>query len=274
MTMTAHAGATDELWIRSFHSAAPDAMPLVFFPHAGGGASAALQLSRELTPAVQVLALQYPGRQDRRNEEPVGAIHELADSLAEVLDAALDRSGRRPYAFFGHSMGAILAFEVARRLEGSGRGGPRQLFVSARRAPSVPRGERHHLLDDQSLLSVIRSLSGTDQRVFEDPELVALALPTLRADYRAIETYAYRPNGRGTGELTSPVTLFTGTDDPETRSPATLAEWARHTTGPTAHHSFPGGHFYLDGQPAAVARAITATLAAGALLDPAAAGAA
>ncbi|MFF9345286.1 MULTISPECIES: thioesterase II family protein [unclassified Streptomyces] len=267
--MTAHAGAIDELWIRRFHSAAPDALPLVFFPHAGGGASSALRLSRKLAPAVQVLALQYPGRQDRRGEDQIGTIHELADSLAEVLGAALGPSGRRPYAFFGHSMGAVLAFEVARRFAASGRSGPRQLIVSARRAPSVPRSERHHLLDDQGLLSVVRSLSGTDHRVFEDPELVALALPTLRADYRAIETYAYRPDAGGPDRLASPLTLFTGADDPETRPAATLAEWARHTTGPTAHHVFPGGHFYLDGQPAAVAAAITTALRLGALLDPA-----
>ncbi|MFJ8751986.1 thioesterase II family protein [Streptomyces sp. NPDC102441] len=250
----------DDRWIRRFHPGAPGALPLVFFPHAGGGASSALQLSKALTPSVEVLSLQYPGRQDRRTEGQIAGIHELADELAGVLADGLAPEAGTPYAFFGHSMGAILAFEVARRLEEAIGNGPGRLIVSARRAPSVPRHELHHLRDDAGLLSVIRGLSGTDQRVFEDEELLALALPTIRGDYRAIETYVYRPTPGREFDLQVPVTVFTGTDDPETAPVGTVAEWAHHTGAHTTHRSFPGGHFYLDGQVRAVAREISAVV--------------
>ncbi len=135
----------------------------------------------------------------------------MAGALRTVLDG-------RPYAFFGHSMGAVLAFETARRRAAERATGPLRLFASARRAPSVPRTQTVHLRDDDGLLAEIRRLNGTNQQVLQDEELLALALPTIRADYRALETYRYAPGA----PLDCPVTVLAGTRTPR----PTLPTWS------------------------------------------------
>lgn len=245
----------DNPWVRCFTPCPPSAPRLVCFPHVGGAASSYVALSRALAPRVEVLALQYPARQDRRHEPHPGSIPALADGIAAALRTALDG---RPYAFFGHSMGAVLAYETARRLTAAGAPGPVRLFASARRAPSVARAEAVHLKDDAGLLAEIRRLSGTGTEVLEDEELLALALPVIRADYRAIETYRHIPGA----PLTCPVTVFAGDSDTETDTPDLVAEWAGLTTAGTDLRGFPGGHFYLDGLTGEVAAEITARLTA------------
>jgi surfactin synthase thioesterase subunit len=209
---------------------------LVCFPHAGGSASYFFALSRLLAPAVEALAVQYPGRQDRRRENGIDNIPELADRTADALQAWTDR----PFAFFGHSLGAVLAFEVARRLQGAGTP-PFWLFVSGRRAPCQHRNENVHLRDDAGVVAELRRLSGTDQRVLDDKELVDLILPMTRNDYRAIETYVHVPGS----PLTCPVTAFVGDADSK-NTINEVSAWARHSTGEFALRVFPGGHFYLD----------------------------
>ncbi|MFF3662132.1 thioesterase II family protein [Streptomyces olivochromogenes] len=243
----------DNPWVRRFTPCPPSAPRLICFPHVGGAASAYLALSRALAPHVEVLALQYPARQDRRHEPHPGSVPGLADGVAGALSTVLDD---RPYAFFGHSMGALLAFETARRTAAAGVRGPVRLFASARRAPSVPRAEAVHLRDDAGLLAEIRRLSGTDRQVLEDEELLALALPTIRADYRAVETYRYVP----AAPLDCPVTVFAGDRDTETDTPDLVAEWAGLTTADTDLRVFAGGHFYLDGRAEEVAAEITGRL--------------
>ncbi|MFJ1967225.1 thioesterase II family protein [Streptomyces sp. NPDC087903] len=243
----------DNPWVRRFTPCPPSALRLICFPHVGGAASAYVALSRALAPHVEVLALQYPGRQDRRHEPHPGSVPALADGVAGALRPTLDG---RPYAFFGHSMGALLAFETARLMTATGASGPVRLFASARRAPSVPRTEAVHLRDDAGLLTEIRRLSGTDQQVLEDEELLALALPAIRADYRAVETYRYLPGA----PLDCPVTVFAGDRDTETDAPDLVAEWAGLTTADTDLRVFSGGHFYLDGRAEEAAAEITARL--------------
>ncbi|QKW11215.1 thioesterase [Streptomyces sp. NA04227] len=239
------------MWIRRYHPADPGAPKLVVLPHAGGSGTFYFPMSRALAPRVEVLAIQYPGRQDRRSEKLLESVDELADQLFPLL---LDRL-EGPFALFGHSMGASLAFEVARRLEEAGRA-PRALFASARPAPSRQReGGTVHLGTDDELIALIKGLSGTDSQVLEDEELLRLTLPAVRGDYKAAETYRYRP-GRS---LTCPVYALTGDDDPMVTEDEARA-WGEHTSGPFALDVYRGGHFYLVNHQAAINKSVTERL--------------
>lgn len=146
-------------------------------------------LSAALAPDVDVLAVQYPGRQERRHEPPITDLDEFADAVARALTPLLDR----PYALLGHSMGALLGYEVARRLRRWGHPAPVGLFASGRRAPHINRGEDVHLRDDAGVVAELRRMSGTDSGLLGDDELLRLVLPAVRADYQAVETYRYQP---------------------------------------------------------------------------------
>ncbi|MEU3777050.1 alpha/beta fold hydrolase [Streptomyces sp. NPDC032472] len=246
----APASAPTGAWIRRFHPAPEAAKRLVLMPHAGGSASFFFPTSRALAPAVDVLAVQYPGRQDRRGEACVDDL----DTLADLVTAELLPWTDRPLALFGHSLGAALAFEVARRLEEHGTV-PLTLFVSGRRSPGDRRGEAVHLLDDDALLAAVKELGGTELPP-PDEELLRLALPSLRSDYKAVETYVPRPGP----PLRTPVVALTGDKDPKV-TPAEAARWAQYTTAPFTVRVFDGGHFYLVRQPARVLEVLRETLA-------------
>ncbi|RAJ46241.1 surfactin synthase thioesterase subunit [Kitasatospora sp. SolWspMP-SS2h] len=243
-------------WLRRYHPGPAGAPRLVCFPHAGGTASYWHPLSAALRDRAAVTAVQYPGRQDRWNEKPLEDLHELADRIAEVL---LPSWLPEPPALFGHSMGAMLAHETARRLAAATGRGPRLLVVSGRRAPHCLRADPE-LRDasDAELLSHLAALGGTATAALEDPELVELFLPPLRADYRAVETYRYRPGP----PLECPVTVLTGESD-EQVTPDEAVAWAVHTTGPVEVRTYPGGHFFLAEHQQAVTTLIADRLATG-----------
>ncbi|MFI5756569.1 thioesterase II family protein [Streptomyces sp. NPDC051569] len=222
-------------WLRRFHTAAPGAPRLFCFPHAGGNASYYFPFSALLAPGTEMLAVQYPGRQERFNEPCVESMTELADRIA----AELADWTREPFALFGHSMGATLAFEVACRLRANGAEAS-ALFVSGRRAPSVPAPGSVHLATDEELIADIRLLGGTDTRMLDHPELLAAILPAVRSDYVATETYRYQ----GASRLDCPITAFIGDVDPRVNS-AQAEAWADHTTERFRLRVFDGGHFYL-----------------------------
>jgi surfactin synthase thioesterase subunit len=229
----------DGTWFRRFHPSAHPRVRLLCFPHAGASASAYFAMSAALAgaePKFDVVAVQYPGRQDRRREPLVDDIPTLADRIHHALDGWADL----PIALFGHSMGATVAFEVARRLEKESTA-IRALFVSGRRAPSRARDERVHLADDASVIAEVERLSGTDAQILRDPEMAEFLLPALRADYRAIERYRC-PEGVRLG---CPISVFTGDADPLTTVDEAAA-WEDHTTEPTTLEVFPGGHFFLN----------------------------
>ncbi|MFF2808879.1 thioesterase II family protein [Streptomyces sp. NPDC058000] len=248
-------GTGSDTWVRRFRLAPGAPVRLVCFPHAGGAASFFHPLARQLSPDVEVLPVQYPGRQDRRHEPPLTDIGLLAAHLATELSAVLDEG---PTAFFGHSMGATVAFETVRRLEREGRGDPLMLFASGRRAPGLARTERVHLLDDAGLLAELRELDGTGGALLDDPEVVRAVLPALRADYRAIETYRCTPPD---AVVHCPVTALTGRADPRV-SVADARAWVRHTTGPFRLRTFDGGHFYLGSEVRPVADVVRASVRA------------
>lgn len=227
---------TDEaLWCRRYRPAENAAARLVCLPHAGGAAPFFLPVSVALTPEIDVVAIQYPGRQDRRAETPIDDLAVLADRIHDILR----RQPELPLTIFGHSLGAVLGFEVTRRLEADGHG-PVRLFASGRRAPSTYRGEAVHQRDDEGIWDEVRKLNGTVSSLLSNEEIMRAALPALRADYRAVETYRCAPDVT----VNCPITVLTGEDDPKT-SLGEAHAWAQHTSGSFEFHVFPGGHFFI-----------------------------
>lgn len=230
-------------WIRSFRPAPYAQVQLLCFPHAGGSASAFYWLSSALGSQVQVRAVQYPGRQDRLREP---LIDDIGDLAAGVFEALLGYLPLVP-VFFGHSMGAVVAFEVALRMEQRlGTPVPR-LIASGRRAPSRRRDENVHKSSDLELIAEVQKLSGTHSEILNDEETRGTYLPIIRNDYRAIETYV-APREQ---TLSCPITAFVGASDPRVTFDEAQA-WEQHTNAGFQMRVFPGGHFYLNEQPAEI----------------------
>lgn len=225
----------DDLWCRRYRPTGHATARLVCLPHAGGSAPFYRPVAMALDPAVDVVAIQYPGRQERRSEPPIDDMATLADRVYDLLR----RQSDIPLTLFGHSMGAVLGFEVARRLEAGGQA-PARLFASGRRAPSTRREESVHRRDDAGIIAEIRKMNGTASSLLGDDEMMRAALPALRADYRATETYLCPPGAM----VSCAITALTGDDDPKTTVEEARA-WAAHTSGPFAIEVFPGGHFFL-----------------------------
>ncbi|MEZ0090161.1 thioesterase II family protein [Streptacidiphilus sp. EB129] len=235
MSMAVH--SSSELWFRRQEGAAVPALRLVCFPHAGGAASMYRGWRRYLQPEVELLAVRYPGRQDRLAEPAVESMDELAGRVTAALRPYLDR----PVALFGHSMGSAVAYEVAARLE-SEYGVPAALLaVSGRPAPhrAVPSALHHG--GDASIIDSLRRLGSTQLQVFDDPDLRELLMPALRADYRLLETY--RPSQPP--PVRAPIVACAGISDPRCGLDG-LRSWAELGTGTFSHRLFPGGHFYTE----------------------------
>jgi surfactin synthase thioesterase subunit len=240
-----------KLWFRRFTPSPAARATLFCFPHAGGSATYYYPVSTALAPRLDVLAVQYPGRQDRRAERPAASIDELAD----LVHAALAPTVTGPVVLFGHSMGAIVAFEVARRLESLSGVEPLVLLASGSRAPSRVRNDGVHERDDAGIMAELRHIGGTDARVLAEPDLIGMALPPLRSDYRAIETYR-----RDAGVcVRTPIVVLTAVDDPRTTVEEARA-WHTHTSGGGAVHLFDGGHFFPERHAARVLDLITDTV--------------
>jgi medium-chain acyl-[acyl-carrier-protein] hydrolase len=210
---------------------------LFCFPHAGGGASAFRDWAALAGPGVQVCPVQLPGRESRAREPLVLSLAALAQQAALGLRPYLDM----PFAFYGHSFGAVLAFEVARALRGSSSAGPAWLFAGGCPAPARLRAAdppRHTLPHDAFLAEVVR-LGGTPQAVLSSSELLDLVAPILRADFAALETYRHEPGP----PLACPITVFGGLDDDQVR-PDDLEAWREATRAGFEMHVLPGDHFF------------------------------
>lgn len=210
---------------------------LFCFPYAGGTANIYRRWRERLPGTVEVCAVQPPGRGSRFREPPFIWLPDLIEQLLPVLLPRLTR----PFAFFGHSMGARIGFELARRLRREGLPGPLHLFVSGCRAlqlkEEVP---QTHLLPDDEFVAELRRLSGTPREVLEHPELMQVLLPSLRADFALTHTYEYHDEP----PLDCPITAFGGLQDEEVER-ASVGAWREQTTAAFSSYMLPGDHFFL-----------------------------
>lgn len=222
-------------WLHCYQPRPAARLRLVCFPHAGGAATFFRGWANLVPPEIELLAVQYPGRGDRLADPPFDDMYRLVSALAESLSGRLDA----PYAFFGHSMGAAVAHETVAHLLREGHPGPVRFFASGREAPHHHHGGDLHLRGDDALAGELIRLGGTPPELLADVEMRSLLLPTLRADYRLIETY--RPSGAALG---CPVTAMIGQADPDVPI-AEAADWAAVTHGGFDLRTFTGDHFYL-----------------------------
>jgi medium-chain acyl-[acyl-carrier-protein] hydrolase len=223
-------------WIKTFHPRREPRLRLLCFPFAGGGASVFRTWGEALPPHVEVWSVQLPGREERFREKPFTRCSELVRAIADAVGPKLIA----PFCFFGHSMGALVAFQLARELRRRGARGPEHLFLSGRLAPHLPPRPPLHRLPDAELVAAIRRLNGTPNAVFDEPELLSLFLPILRADFSVTEAEPHVAEPA----LDCPITAFGGRED-DRASEAELEAWREHTTGAFSRTMFPGDHFYL-----------------------------
>ncbi|MFD7065173.1 thioesterase II family protein [Streptomyces sp. NPDC059906] len=222
---------------------------LVCVPYAGGSVRSFWNWPDGL-PGVKVHLAQLPGRGRNAAQPLPESIEEVADGLATAVCALPEGE----VAIFGHSLGALIAFELAVRMTDSGRP-PARLFASGCVAPDISRPRRHHLPDEEFLV-LLRGLGATPREFFEAPELLELYLPVLRCDFRLAETY--RPDPRTA--VGCPLDVLSGRLD-DAVSTADLEGWHTRSTGPVARAAFPGDHFFLHQCEPAVLRHVGAALA-------------
>jgi medium-chain acyl-[acyl-carrier-protein] hydrolase len=216
---------------------------LFCFPFAGAGPSAFRHWPvafEEIDPAVEVNIISLPGREFRISTPAIENLQDLIEPLAQAIEPSLDA----PYCFFGYSVGALIAFELTRRLLASSLPPPIHLFVCGKRAPHLPLSRKPiHALPDEQLIQELKRFNGTPQEVLDNQQLMALVLPVLRADFSLNETYEYREGPA----LPCPITGLGGRDDPEA-SPEMIEAWKTHTGARFQTKFFSGGHFFVAAQ--------------------------
>lgn len=221
---------------------------LFCFPYAGGGSSIFRTWPASLPSYVEIYAANLPGRGGRIAEPPFTHSSTMVKSIAEDLRPHLDK----PFAFFGHSMGALISFELARLLRREGSPGPFHLFVSGHPAPQLPVTSRQtYDLPEQELIEELRRLNGTPPEVLAQPELMQLMLPLLRADFEVCQTYECSPEP----PLDCPVTVFGGTEDGEAGREK-LELWREQTSASFSLLMLPGDHFFLHAAQPEILRVI------------------
>lgn len=222
---------------------------LFCFPYAGGNAVIYRQWQASLPESVEVCPVQIPGRGKRIQERPFDHFQPLVEAAARALRPFFDR----PFAFMGHSMGGLISFELTRQLRRESNLMPTHLFISGRRAPQVPNREAPtYDLPEQEFLDAVRRLEGTPLEVLQQPELMQLMLPLLRADFAVCETYAYTAEP----PLDCPISVFGGLQDREIGQ-RQLEAWAEQSTAATQVRMLPGDHFFINSQRPLLLRALS-----------------
>ena len=210
---------------------------LFCFPHAGGGPVVFFEWSQRLGREIECVGIQYPGRGQRLREEPLTTVCAIVDEISHGLAQFFDK----PFAFYGHSFGGIVAFELARQLRRKGMPEPDHLFVGAARAPHLkgPHPPIHMLPEEEFVANVQSRYGGIPAEIYRDPEVLKMFMPAMRADFTAYETYEFQVED----PLKVPITAFAGEEDRAVK-PACLSEWAFHTVGAFDMKVLPGGHFF------------------------------
>jgi medium-chain acyl-[acyl-carrier-protein] hydrolase len=238
-------------WITCAKPNAQACLRLFCLPYAGGGSSIFRRWPQGLPSNVEVCTLQLPGRESRLHEMPFQRLLPLAETVAEAMLPHLDD----PFALFGHSMGAKIAFEVARYLRKKYELEPVHLFVSGARAPQLPSTEPPtYNLPEPEFLEKLESLNGTPKEVLEQPELLELVIPLLRADFEVVQTYEYLPGPL----LSCPITAYGGLQDEVDRDH--LEGWGNHTISSFKLRMLPGDHFFLKSSEHLLLRSLASEL--------------
>jgi myxalamid-type polyketide synthase MxaE and MxaD len=237
-------------WVICPHPRPAAKLQLFCFPYAGGGASAFKAWGETFSDQVELCLIQMPGREERLSEKLIKDMPQLVDTLAKEITAF----SKKPFAFFGHSMGAIVAYETARRLDSMRVSKPIHLFVSARAAPHLQENtDLLRFLDEQTFVDRLQENYGAvPEAIRKSPELRKIFLPILRADVELLEKY----EEVSAEPLDCPITAMGGISDPAI-SRANLEGWQARTSAKFTHHEFPGKHFYIDDEREAVMAAIT-----------------
>ncbi|MFC7307905.1 thioesterase II family protein [Streptomyces monticola] len=245
-------------------AAAPVAGTRLFcFPYAGGGTQVFRTWQRHLDAGTQAVGVRLPGREQRFGEP---ALSSWPEALAELTEAFATQSEQGPYAFFGHSLGARLAYELSHVLAELGHRPPGLLVVSACRGPGrPPRWPDMHSMDRPTLAARLREMNGVPQEVLDNPKFMDLLEPTLRADLRIAETWQPSP-----GRLPLPIVALCGDGD-DIDPYEDMTDWQHHTTKGFAIHTFTSGHFFLHDHERSVVRTIADHLRT--ITDPLRAGA-
>lgn len=244
----------DNVWFIAHPASQQPRLRLFCLPYAGGGAAAYARWSGLLPPSVELWRVQLPGRENRWRETPFTQLAQLVEALAAEIRPFLDQ----PFAFFGHSLGALASFEVTRQVRRQFGLLPTHLFVSGRWAPHLPSPDTTlHSLPDAEFITTLRErYNNIPDAVVNDPELMAIFLPLLRADITLLDTYRYQPEP----PLDCPIMAYGGHSDQRVTREA-LAAWHIHTTQACQVQMFPGGHFYLQAERTAVLQAVSRELA-------------
>ncbi|ARU88531.1 thioesterase II family protein [Pseudomonas sp. M30-35] len=225
-------------WFSLLRGKTAATLRLYCFPYAGAGHTVFQHWRAQLPTDIELALIKLPGRGARFGEPQAASLDAMVGMLAQAIENA--EEGPEHFAFFGHSMGALLAFETARILQKRGLS-PSALLVSARTAPST-QGWRERLSDlpDAAFLEHIRNMNGIPQELCESPEWLELFLPIIRADFALCENYSYRPGP----PLACPINVLAGRDDANVPLPL-LDAWAHETRADCQTQLFAGGHFYL-----------------------------
>jgi medium-chain acyl-[acyl-carrier-protein] hydrolase len=239
------------LWFPALKPRQEASLRLICFPYAGAGTAVFRAWPSALNDAIELRVAQLPGRGPRLREDRFERMPPLIETLAEILRPLLDR----PFAFFGHSLGAVVAFELARILRGSSLA-PVHLFVSGKIAPHLPDpAPRIHELPDSAFLREVQKLNGMPQAVLDSKELLEIMLPVVRSDFNLLESYKYEADA----PLGCPITAFGGIQDPRTTENG-LESWRTETTGAFDLVMLQGDHFFLDTARALLLQSITSSL--------------
>lgn len=216
---------------------------IYLFPFAGGSEHSFKKWRTEIDMKVEVRVVVYPGRGRRFNEKPQSSLLILAEQLAAEISLDIQQSEKKVYSFFGHSLGALVAFEVARIFHRQGHALPFHLFVSGMNSPqnvNFMKNTKKHLMLENEFKEYIYKMGGTPQEVLADEELMTLILPSLLADFKACETYEYKNESL----LPIPVTVFGSPEDSETNMDAIYA-WKEMTSKKFQTVTLSGNHFYI-----------------------------